>query len=143
MVERDSVPRGRVLLPIAPHAASQSAAPVAFPSYKRCRIDKRTAPAILRAERAEAVPANSSGPDFSDLFGVWCTGPGTLNVETPGPRGPAPFVLWYTTGNYAGLITRPGPGAVAIPVRARTYRILVSVLDGAPSQQFHVTTALR
>lgn len=69
---------------------------------------------------------------------------GMLNVEArPTAGGPAPTIFWYTTGNYAGLITRPAPGAVAIPVRGGLYRVLVAVPEGAPPQQFNVTTSLR
>jgi hypothetical protein len=72
------------------------------------------------------------------------SGAGMLNVEARAAAGgPAPSIFWYTSGNYAGLITRPAPGAVAIPVRGGTYRILVAVPEGAPSQHFTVTTALR
>ena len=72
------------------------------------------------------------------------SGAGMLNVEArPAAGGPAPSIFWYTTGNYAGFITRPAPGAVAIPVRGGTYRVLVAVPEGAPSQQFNVTTTLR
>jgi hypothetical protein len=72
------------------------------------------------------------------------SGAGMLNVEVrPMAGGPAPTIFWYTTGNYAGFITRPAPGAVAIPVRGGTYRVLVGVPEGAPSQQFDVTTTLR
>lgn len=72
------------------------------------------------------------------------SGAGMLNVEArPAAGGPAPSIFWYTTGNYAGLITRPAPGAVAIPVRGGTYRVLVAIPEGAPSQQFNVTTTLR
>lgn len=72
------------------------------------------------------------------------SGAGLLNVEArPAAGGPAPSIFWYTTGNYAGLITRPAPGAVAIPVRGGTYRVLVAVPEGAPSQQFNVATTLR
>lgn len=69
---------------------------------------------------------------------------GMLHVEAhPVGGGPAPSIFWYTTGNYAGFITRPAPGAVAIPVRGGTYRVLVAVPEGAPSQQFSVATTLR
>jgi hypothetical protein len=72
------------------------------------------------------------------------SGAGMLHVEArPVDGGPAPSMFWYTSGNYAGRITRPAPGAVAIPVRGGTYRILVGVPEGAPSQQFNVTTTLR
>ena len=69
---------------------------------------------------------------------------GMLEVEArPTAGGQPPSILWYTSGNYAGLITRPAPGTVAIPVRGGTYRVLIGVPDGAPSQRFNVTTALR
>ena len=69
---------------------------------------------------------------------------GMLHVEaSPAAGGTAPSILWYTSGNYAGLITRTAPGAVSLPVRGGTYRILVAVLEGAPPQQFNVTTTLR
>lgn len=72
------------------------------------------------------------------------SGAGMLNVEArPAAGGPAPSIFWYTTGNYAGFITRPAPGIVAIPVRGGTYRVLVAIPEGAPSQQFNVTTTLR
>jgi len=72
------------------------------------------------------------------------SGAGMLNVEARPAAGPAPSLFWYTTGNYGpGSITRPAPGAVAIPVRGGTYRVLVAVPAGAPSQQFNVTTTLR
>ena len=72
------------------------------------------------------------------------SGAGMLNVEArPAAGGPAPSIFWYTTGNYAFPITRPAPGAVAIPVLGGTYRVLVAVPEGAPSQQFNVTTTLR
>ena len=72
------------------------------------------------------------------------SGAGVLHVEArPAAGGPAPSIFWYTSGNYAGLITRPAPGTVAIPVRGGTYRVLVAVPEGTPSQQFNVTTTLR
>jgi hypothetical protein len=72
------------------------------------------------------------------------SGAGMLTVEARAAGGgPAPSLFWYTTGNYAGLITRPAPGAIAIPVQGGTYRVLVGVPEGAPSQQFNVTTTLR
>jgi hypothetical protein len=72
------------------------------------------------------------------------SGAGMLNVEArPAAGGPAPSMFWYTSGNYAGFITRPAPGTVAIPVRGGTYRVLVAVPEGSPSQQFNVTTTLR
>jgi hypothetical protein len=72
------------------------------------------------------------------------SGAGTLHVEaSPAAGGTAPSIFWYTSGNYAGLITRTAPGAVSLPVRGGTYRILVAVPEGAPPQQFNVTTTLR
>jgi hypothetical protein len=72
------------------------------------------------------------------------SGAGILHVEArPAAGGLAPSIFWYTSGNYAGFITRPSPGAVAIPVRGGTYRVLVAVPEGSPSQQFNVTTTLR
>ena len=72
------------------------------------------------------------------------SGPGTLNVEARAVSGSVvPFIWWYTTGNYAGLITRPGPGMVSIPVRGGTYRIMVAVPEGTATQRFNVTTSLR
>jgi len=69
---------------------------------------------------------------------------GTLNVEArPTSVGPAPSMFWYTSGNYAGFITRPAPGTVSIPVRGGTYRVLVAIPEGAAWQEFTVITALR
>jgi hypothetical protein len=100
-----------------------------------------------------SVAATSSlCTDLEDLWalGSRCeivvieSGPGMLNVEArPTAGGPAPTIFWYTTGNYAGLITRPQPGTAAIPVRGGLYRVLIAVPEGAPSQQFNVTTTLR
>jgi len=72
------------------------------------------------------------------------SGPGMLTVEArPAGEGPAASLYWYTTGNYAGIITRPAPGVVMIPARGGTYRVMVGVPEGAPSQRFTVTTTLR
>lgn len=72
------------------------------------------------------------------------SGPGSLNVEARAVSGSVvPFVWWYTTGNYDGFITRPGPGMVSIPVKGGTYRIMVAVPEGTARQQFNVTTSLR
>ena len=101
-----------------------------------------------------SVDATSSlCTDLEDLWGyvdhrceivVIESGAGMLTVEArPEGGGPAPSIFWYTTGDYAGLITRPAPGAVAIPVRGGTYRVLVGVPEGAPSHQFNVTTTLQ
>jgi hypothetical protein len=97
-------------------------------------------------------PASSLCTDLEDLWRmdsrcailVIESGPGMLTVEARSATGePGPSLFWYTSGNYAGLITRPAPGTVAMPVRGGTYRILVAIPDGAPAQRFTVTTALR
>jgi hypothetical protein len=119
----------------------------------------------LRVRATHSIPAGESMVVSVDATSSLCTdledllfatmgnrceivviesGAGMLHVEArPVAGGPAPLIFWYTTGNYAGRITRPAPGAVAIPVRAGTYRIMVGVPEGAPSQQFNVTTTLR
>ena len=100
-----------------------------------------------------SVDATSSlCTDLEDLFAmdnrceivVIEAAPGILNVDArPVAEGPSPLVFWYTTGNYGGLITRPAPGSVAIPVRGGTYRVLVGIPEGSPPQQFRVTTRLQ
>jgi hypothetical protein len=117
----------------------------------------------MRLRRTRAIPAGTSIVVFveptsslcTDLEDLWVmesrceivvieAGAGMLNVEArPAAGGPAPSIFWYTSGNYAGLITRPAPGAVVIPVRGGRYRVLVAVPEGAPTQQFSVTTTLR
>jgi hypothetical protein len=71
------------------------------------------------------------------------SGAGMLNVEARPTAGGHVSVFWYTTGHYAGVTTRPAPGVIAIPARGGTYRVLVAIPEGAPSQQFNVTTTLR
>lgn len=97
-------------------------------------------------------PTSSLCTDLEDLWVldsrcetvVIESGAGTLAVDArPMSGGPAPSIFWYTTGNYDGFISRPAPGSVSIPVRPGTYRILVAIPDGSPSQQFRVTTSLR
>ena len=125
-----------------------------------------SSPAVrdLRLRPTRSIPAGQSivvsvdatSSLCTDLEDLWVlhnrcevvgieSGAGMLNVEArPAAGGPAPSIFWYTTGNYGpGLITRPAPGAVAIPVRGGTYRVLVAVPEGAPTQQFNVTTTLR
>jgi hypothetical protein len=117
----------------------------------------------LRLRPTRSIPAGESivvsvdatSSPCTDLEDLWVmesrceivvieSAAGTLNVEARPPAGgPAPSIFWYTTGNYAGFITRPAPGAVAIPVRGGTYRVLVGIPETAPSQQFNVTTTLR
>ena len=105
------------------------------------------------ASTAVLLDATSSlCTDLEDLFRldsrceivVIESGAGMLHVEVlPAAGGQAPSIFWYTSGNYAGFITRPAPGTVDIPVRGGTYRVLVAVPEGTPSQRFNVTTALR
>ncbi len=109
----------------------------------------------IPAGESIVVSVDATSSLCTDLEDLWAlesrceivvieSGAGVLNVEArPAAGGPAPSIFWYTTGNYAGFITRPAPGAVAIPVRGGTYRVLVGVPEGAPSQQFNVTTTLR
>lgn len=122
------------------------------PAVRDLRI-RRTRTIQAGESTVVSVDATSSlCTDLEDLFAmnsrceivVIEAGPGILNVDArPVPDGPAPTMFWYTSGNYGGLITRPAPGSVAIPVRGGTYRVLVAIADGAPSQQFHVTTRLQ
>jgi hypothetical protein len=109
----------------------------------------------IRAGESTLVSVDATSSLCTDLEDLWlmgsrceivvvASGPGMLHIEArPAGGGPAPTIFWYTTGNYAGLITRPAPGAAAIPVRGGTYRVLVAVPEGAPSQPFNVTTTLR
>jgi hypothetical protein len=109
----------------------------------------------IRASESIVVSVDATSSLCTDLEDLWAmdsrcevvvieSGAGMLNVEArAADGGPAPSLFWYTSGNYAGRITRPAPGAVAIPVRGGTYRVLVAVPEGAPSQQFNVTTTLR
>ena len=109
----------------------------------------------IRAGESIVVSVDAASSLCTDLEDLWAlnsrceivvieSGAGMLHVEARGAAGgSAPSIFWYTTGNYAGLITRPASGAVAIPVRGGTYRVLVAVRGGAPSEQFNVTTTLR
>jgi hypothetical protein len=108
----------------------------------------------IRPGESVVVSVDATSSLCTDLEDLWVmesrceivvieSGAGMLNVEArPAPGAPAPTIFWYTTGNYAGLITRPAPGAVAIPARGGTYRVLVAVPEGE-SGQFNVTTTLR
>ena len=108
---------------------------------------------LLASRSSSRSTPRARSAQTSRIYGSWTSrcelvviesGAGILNIEArPAAGGPAPSIFWYTTGNYAGFITRPAPGAVAIPVRGGTYRVLVAVPEGAPSQQFNVTTTLR
>ena len=97
-------------------------------------------------------PTSSLCTDLEDLWAlerrceivVIESGPGTLNVEAHAVSGGVvPSMYWYTTGNYAGAVTRPRPGMVSIPARGGTYRVLVALPEGAAPHQFNVTTSLR
>ena len=124
----------------------------ASPAVRDLRL--RTTHPILAGESTvvSVEPASSLCTDLEDNWnmGSRCeiivieSGPGTLNVEARAVSGSVVAEMsWYTTGNYAGFITRPGPGLLSIPVRGGTYRIFVGLPDGAPPQQFTVTTSLR
>ena len=98
------------------------------------------------------APTSSLCTDKEDLFVldhrceivVIEAGPGTLVVEARATSGTVvPSMFWYTTGNYAGFITRPAPGTVSIPVRGGSYRVMVALPEGTATQQFRVTTSLR
>ena len=109
----------------------------------------------IRAGESIVVSVDAASSLCTDLEDLWVmesrceivvieSGAGMLNVEARSAAGgAAPSIFWYTSGNYNGFITRPAPGAVAIPVRGGTYRVMVAVPEGAPSQQFNVTTTLR
>lgn len=109
----------------------------------------------IQAGQSTVVTVDAASSLCTDLEDNWAlghrceivviaSGAGMLNVEARPEAGqPAASMFWYTTGNYAGLITRPSPGTVAIPARGGEYRVLVGVPEGAPSQQFTVTTSLR
>lgn len=109
----------------------------------------------ISAGESIAVSVDGASSLCTDLEDNWAlgnrceivviqSGAGLLHVEARTPAGePAALVFWYTTGNYSGFITRPAPGTVAIPVGGGTYRILVGIPEGAPTQQFNVTTSLR
>jgi hypothetical protein len=110
----------------------------------------------IRAGESIVVSVDATSSLCTDLEDLWVlgsrceiivieSGPGLLHIEAhPTAGGPAPRMFWYTTGNYAGGIsTPPTPGAVTLPARGGTYRVLVAVPEGAPSQQFNVTTSLR
>ena len=114
----------------------------------------RASRAILAGE-SKMVTVDGTSSLCTDLEDLWAmeyrceivliqSGPGTLQVEAQAVSGAAvPSMFWYTTGNYAGLITRPGPGIVSIPARGGAYRILVGLPEGATPQQFNVMTSLR
>jgi hypothetical protein len=110
----------------------------------------------IPAGRSTVVSVGATSSLCTDLEDLWAfesrcevvvieSGAGILSVEArPVGGGPAPTIFWYTTGNYADAIPTPAaPGAVTIPALGGTYRVLVAVPEGAPSQQFNVTTTLR
>jgi hypothetical protein len=115
----------------------------------------------LRAERpirpgeSTSVSVGPTSMLCTDLEDLWLLGnrceviqvesaAGTLIVDARTAGGaPAPLLFWATSGNYAGLITRPGPSTVSIPVRGGTYRLFVGVPEGSPTERFDVVTSLR
>lgn len=69
------------------------------------------------------------------------SGAGFLFVEARPEAGrPAPTILLYSSHDHS---PGPAPGVVAMKVLGGTYRVQVEVPEGAPSQQFNVTTSLR
>jgi hypothetical protein len=129
--------------------------PSSSPAVQDLRV--RRAPRMAAGGSAVAsVDATSSlCTDLEDLYviftqGFRCqaviieSGAGLLMVEArPIAEGPAPTMFWHTTGNYAGLITRPAPGTVAIPAKGGGYVVLVGIAEGGPAQQFNVTATLQ
>jgi len=126
--------------------------PVA-PSPVVLNLRTRASRSILAGESTvvKVEPTSSLCSDLEDLFamGSRCeivlieSGPGTLRVEARAVSGDvAPQMFWYTTGNYGGLIER-GPGFVSFLARGGMYRIMVGLPEGAPAQQFDVTTSLK
>jgi len=113
----------------------------------------------VRTISAGASIAISVEPDSSvcsDLEGWWVSNSrcevvrivaaaGTLVVEARAADagGVAPSIFWATSGNYAGLPTRQGPGVVSIPASGGTYFVFVGLPDGTPSQRVDVLTSLR
>ena len=108
----------------------------------------------IAAGQSVAVSVQPTSSLCTDLEDNWAldrrceivvieSGAGILTVEARPMSGPAPTMMWYTTGNYSGFITRPAPGTVVIPARGGTYRIMVAIPAGAAAQQFQVTTSLR
>ena len=96
-------------------------------------------------------PSSSLCSDLEDLFalGSRCeivlieSAPGTLRVEARAVSGDVvPSIFWYTTGNYGGFIEK-GAGFISFLARGGMYRIMVGLPDGAPAQQFTVTTSLK
>lgn len=108
----------------------------------------------IRPGESTSVSVGPTSMLCTDLEDLWRLGDrcevvqvessaGTLIVDVRAVGGSiAPLVFWATTGNYAGLITRPGPSTVSIPVRGGTYRILVGIPEGTPTQPFDVVTSL-
>ena len=98
-------------------------------------------------------PDSSLCTDHEDLFvltyrcetvAVSVGQSGTLIVEARATTGSVvPTMFWATTGNYNGPIVHSGPGALSIPVRSGSFRILVGTPVGSAAQQFTVQTSLR
>lgn len=101
------------------------------------------------------VSVDGTSPLCTDLEDLWAmesrcetvaigSGAGMLHVEArPDDGGPAPTIFLYTSGRYAGAVTRPAPGAVLIPVRDGMHHVMVGIPEGAPTRHFNVTTTLQ
>jgi carboxypeptidase family protein len=123
-----------------------------FPLVQDIRL--RASRKILAGDSStvSVQPTSSLCTDLEDLWAMTyrCeivlieSGAGTLKVEArAASSGAAPLLYWYTSGNYAGVITRSAPGTISIPAKGGTYRVLVAIPEGTASQQFTVTTSLR
>jgi len=99
-------------------------------------------------------PDSSLCSDLEDLWAmtsrceivrIAAATPGTLVVEARAAEagGSVPQMFWATTGNYAGIPERPGPGAVSIPVAGGTYQIFIGIPSGSPSERFEVSASMR
>jgi hypothetical protein len=99
-------------------------------------------------------PDSSLCSDLEDLWAmtsrceivrIAAATPGTLVVEARAAEagGSVPVLFWATTGNYAGIPNRPGPGAVSIPVGGGIYQLFVGIPTGSSSERFDVSASLR
>ena len=95
-------------------------------------------------------PTNSLCGDLENFQGIRSrcaivaieSGGGTLRVEVqPAAGEPSPSFLWYTTNSRAGTSTHPN--TFVIPVSGGISRVMIGIPDGAPAQQFNVTTSLQ
>jgi hypothetical protein len=121
------------------------------PAVRNLKI-RASRPVVAGGSTVVTVNETSSlCTDLEDLFamGSRCetvlieAGAGTLRVDARAVSGDVvPQMFWYTTGNYGGFIER-GAGFVSFLARGGMYRIMVGLPDGAPAQQFTVTTSLK